>query len=395
METSSMIAPNQSRLAQPSSMPPGSPTSRQAPSTSPHTGRVLPKFLQSLCALALPSATPTPPAAPLLPNFASLQAGSTPLTTSQPAEDSSSAFVKQLKEETHTSPPPPPASASIHGQVCASPLVTGNTALQPGVPTAVSITSPVVCGTDGAPSTPSPPQCSPSVVACSPHMAPLGLHLQPNLAQDSHTLTLPNTSQPLSGVPRYPPIPFAPSILSSPVPSLLAGQVADSSVGTTSLLGLHDPLQRRPLSSSPQASTLVSACPAQPSEPATKEGLSRYSEATERMCGGVGMEMGMCEGKSEGAPQGVITKRKNVRVVERRGKKRRRGEAALSKEGECVGNANPAHTAGVHRCGCCGATLLQCESTDTALAAREEGTGLAYVHTVWVTWLPVRMCVFC
>ena len=385
-----MMAPNQSRLPQPSSMPTGSPDSRQAPSTSPHTGRVLPKFLHSLCAPALPSpATPTPPAAPLLPNSASLQAGSTPLLTSQPAEDSSSAAVQQFKEETHTSPPPPPsASASSHGQVCTSPLVTGNTALQSGVPTAVSITSPVVCGTSGTPSTPCPLQCSPSVVACSPHAAPLSLHLQPNLAQDTRTLTLPNTSQPLSGVPHNPPIPLAHSILSSPIPNPLAGQVADSSVGITNLLLLHDPLPRRPLSSSPQAST-VSACPAPPSEPATKEGLSHCSKATEKMCGGVGMEMGTCEGEGEGALRGVIRKRKNVRVVERRGKKRQRGEAALSKEGECVGSANPAHTAGVHRCGCCGAALLQCESTDTALPAREEGTGLAYVHNVWVTWLPV------
>ena len=97
-------------------------------------------------------------------------------------------------------------------------------------------------------------------------------------------------------------------------------------------------------------------------------------------------------GTVEGAvSQNVRTKRKNVRTVERRGaKRRRRGEAALSKE-ECGGRAGPAHPEEAYMCTSCGVRLLQSEAAETA---SEEGRGCVYVRVVCVGCLHVYVCIY-
>lgn len=207
------------------------------------------------------------------------------------------------------------------------------------------------------------------------------VQLQPNPEQGSHTMALPNTLQqpPSVATHSHPPIPPAndPPILSSPIPKLLAGVIA-APEGVT---GPIDPLLRRPLSISTQATNLQPTSPVHPSELATKEkGPPCYDEAAKEVWVGPSVDsMGMDPVVGD-VSQGVITKRKNVRIVGRRGMKRRRsGQAALAMEDKGVGGASPTHPEEVYSCTCCGATLLQCEAAE---APSEEGTRFVYLLSV-------------
>ena len=367
METSSTLAPNQSSMAQPSLVPPTPPICPMPPtspicpipSTSPLASRILPMFLRSLHAPACPPATSTLPGTTPLPN--SLQAGSTHESATWLPEVSISTFVEQCREEMRTSP----TSAPVHTQACTSPPMRENTALQSGAPAPMHIASPIVGGTRGVAYTPLPLQAA-------------SLEVQPQLNPAPGTSTPPNTSQqPLSvATHSHPSISLAndPHILSSPIPKLLAGVIAAPSEGFTEPV---DPLLRRPLSISPQATNLQPTCPIRLSEPATKEkGLPCYDEAAE-VCVGPSVDSVGLDPVVGDVSQGVITKRKNVRIVGKRGMKRRRsGQAALTEEDKCVGGASPTHTEEVYSCTCCGAALLQCETAETP---SEEGTRFVYL----------------